>query len=248
MCSTARFHGSFFPGTGSLAAPGHRSCLRWLRLVALVSAAAATAACASGGGGVGPADAEAEGRLVTATAPQQRLHVVFEWDMRDRDARFNGQGVLRLDLDYRARVDLFGPRGETLSAAIIEGERMRVVPAGSEALLPPPALLWSALGVFRPPVEAPLTGTGTAGGVLQLDYVRDDVRWRFRFDDDRLRSTEWTARGGRRTVELSGAADLGLPAQAAFRDWTEFRELTLRVTAVEERSGFAADVWILPGA
>jgi hypothetical protein len=206
------------------------------------------AACASATPSAGPPDPEAEARLVAGTAPQRRLHVIFDWEMRDRDARFNGQGVLRLDQGSRARVDLFGPRGETLAAAVLEGTQMRVVPAGADGLLPPPSLLWSALGVFRVPVDAPLTGTGRTDGGLVLDYTRDDVRWRFRFEDDRLRGTEWTARGGRRTVELSGSAAFGLPGQAYFRDWTEFRELTLRVTDVEERTGFSADVWVLPGS
>jgi hypothetical protein len=215
----------------------------------MLASAAALAGCASGAvdGGGGPPDAAAEAAAVAATEPAQAVRVAFDWDIRDREARFNGQGVLRLDRAYRARLDLFGPRGETLSAAVLEGEAMRVVPMGSEALLPPPALLWSALGVFRPPVDAPLTATGRDGTRLTLTYGRDGTSWRFRFEDGVLRGTEWTARGGRRTVDLTGTSQFGLPAQAAFRDWTEFRELTLRVTNVEESAGFGADVWILPG-
>jgi hypothetical protein len=221
--------------------------LRLIRVFAMVGAAAAVSACAAvGAGEAGPPDPEAEARAVAQTTPQQRLHVIFNWDMRDRDARFNGQGVLRLDTGYRARVDLFGPRGETYAAAIVDGEEMQVVPAGADAMLPPPALLWSALGVFRPPVGAPLTGTTAADGRLNLVYERDGTTWRFGFEDGLLRSTEWTARDGRRTVQLTGAAAHGLPQQAAFRDWTEFRELTLRVTDVEQRTAFGPDVWILP--
>jgi hypothetical protein len=239
MCST---HCLYASG----AAPVRRR-LRWVRLVAVCGLATALAACAAATAGGGPPDPPAAEAAVEATRPTQRLHVIFAWDLRDRDASFNGQGVLRLDQGYRARVDLFGPRGETLAAAIIEGETMRVAPAGSEALLPPPALLWSTLGVFRQPVDAPLTATTRTDGRLVLDYTRDGARWRFRFENDVLRGTEWTARGGRRTVELSGASGYGLPAQAAFRDWTEFRELTLRVNNVEQSPPFGADVWILPG-
>jgi hypothetical protein len=248
MCSFSHVHRTRRPALSHIDPSPRQSYVRWLRVVAVVSTAAVLAACAAATPGAGPPDPDAAARLAAATAPDRRLHVVFDWDMRDRDARFNGRGVLRLDLQHRARVDLFGPRGETLSAAIVDGEQMRVVPAGTDALLPPPALLWAALGVFRQPVDAPLTGTTHADGRWVLEYGRDDVRWRFRFEEDRLRSTEWTARGGRRTVELSGAAAFGLPAVAAFRDWTEFRELTLRVTDVEERTEFAPDVWILPGA
>jgi hypothetical protein len=220
---------------------------RWLRLTAILTAAAALAACASTGADAGPPDEAAEAAAVAATAPARQLQVFFDWDFRDREARFNGQGVVRLDSAYRARLDLFGPRGETLSAAVLDGETMAVVPSGTASLLPPPALLWSALGVFRPPVDAPLTATSRSNGSLVLHYGRDGVAWRFRFENDALRGTEWTAGGGRRTVELTGSSSFGLPAQAAFRDWAEFRELTLRVTNVEESAGFGADVWTLPG-
>jgi hypothetical protein len=196
---------------------------------------------------MGAPDEQVETRLEAATAPAHRAHVVFDWNMTDRDARFSGRGVLRLDSGQRARVDLFGPRGETLAAAIVENDLMRVVPQAAASLLPPPALLWASLGVFRPPIDAPLTGTAAGDGGLTLEYTRDRTRWRFRFEGDRLRTVEWTDGSGRRSVELTGAADLGFPDQAVFRDWTEFRELTLRVTEVEESAAFEPDVWILPG-
>ena len=205
------------------------------------------AGCAASTGGMGAPDEQVETRLESATAPAHRAQVVFDWNMTDRDARFSGRGVLRLDSAQRARVDLFGPRGETLAAAIVENEVMRVVPQAAASMLPPPALLWASLGVFRPPVDAPLTGTAAGDGSLTLEYLRDRIQWRFRFEGDRLRAVEWTDGSGRRSVELTGAADLGFPDQAVFRDWTEFRELTLRVTEVEESAAFEPDVWILPG-
>ncbi|HEX6309818.1 MAG TPA: hypothetical protein VFZ69_16720 [Longimicrobiales bacterium] len=188
-----------------------------------------------------------ETRLVAATTPSNRAQIFFDWNMTDRDARFSGRGVLRLDTTGRARVDLFAARGETLAAAVLEGETMRVVPANAANLLPPPALLWASLGVFRRPSDAPLTGTAAADGTVTLEYTREPTVWRFQFGDDRLKSTEWTDGTGRRTVVLTGEAALGLPAQAVFRDWTEFRELTIRVTEVEEKAAFEPDVWILPG-
>lgn len=209
--------------------------------------ALSAAACASGGATTGAPDPEVEQRLEAATAPAQRAQVVFEWSMTDRDARFSGRGVLRADSGYRARVDLFGPRGETLAAAIVDGATMRVVPQAAAAMLPPPAMLWSSLGVFRRPTDAPLTGTRASAEGIALQYTRDRAQWSFQFEEDRLRATEWTDGSGRRTVQLTGAASLGFPGQAVFRDWTEFRELTLRVTDVEENAVFDPDVWILPG-
>jgi hypothetical protein len=244
MCTTSCFY-----RRRRVAPPVARVYLPPLRLLAIVGAAAAlglASACASAPA-AGPPDPDAEVRAVQATTPDRRLHVVFDWNMTDRDARFNGRGVLRLDRDYRARVDLFGPRGETFAAAIVEGDAMRVVPPGAEALLPPPAMLWSALGVFRSPAGVGMTGTTPADGGYTFAYAGGDVRWTFRFENDLLRSTEWTQGRARRTVVLSGTAAFGLPQQAVFRDWAEFRELTLSLTDVQERTEFEPDVWVLPG-
>lgn len=216
---------------------------------ALAFAFTATACATRLAAPLGPPDPAAAGELAAATTPDQRLHVIFDWNLVDREVRFSGRGVLRLDADRRARVDLFTPQGELVAAAILEGTSMRVAPAAASAMLPPPAFLWSAIGAFRPPQDAPLTGTSRDNGSIALEYARDDARWRFRFENRALRNTEWTtAAGGRRTVELRGHAGFGLPAEASFRDWAEFRELTLRVTDIEETTGFDPDAWTLPGA
>jgi hypothetical protein len=228
----------------------HRGRPRWplMGVMPTLVLGASVSACVPAGATGGAADPVLEARLDAVTEPTRRLHVVFEWNMTDREFRLSGRGVLRLDSAARVRVDLFGPRGETLAAAIVEAEdRMRVVPAAAERLLPPAALLWSALGVFRPPVDAPLVATSVNDGTTQLEYARDATRWRFRFENDTLRHVEWTATGGRRTVVLTGSSSFGLPEAGTFRDWTEFRELTLRAAQVEQTTGFDPDVWILPG-
>lgn len=221
---------------------------RLYTLLSCLAIAASMPGCAGATGALGAPDPLVEERLAAAATPSQRVQIFFDWNMTDRDARFSGRGVLRLEPAHRVRVDLFGPRGETLAAAIADGDDMRVAPEGAAALLPPAALLWSSLGVFRPPVDAPLTGTSVTGDETRLEYARAPVTWRFRFAGDRLVAAEWTDGNGRRTVELTGSAQLGFPQQAVFRDWTEFRELTIRVTEIEQRTTpFEPDVWILPG-
>lgn len=215
---------------------------------ALLALVAALGGCAATGGAAdAPPDPSAAAALAQATSPEYRLEVQFDWNMVDRDARFGGRGLLRLDRAERARVDLFGPRGETLAAAIMDGDAMRVVPQQAASLLPPPALLWAALGAFSEPEDMPLTATRVDGDDTTLEYGRDRTRWTFRFTGSALRSTEWTDGDGRRTVELTGNAGFGVPRDAAFRDWIEFRELSLSVTAIEERASFDAYTWILPG-
>jgi hypothetical protein len=228
----------------------HTDRIRPLIRLAPLAALAIVSACASTPPGppqTAVIDTAAAARVATATTPTRQLHVLFDWSVKDPSVNFSGKGVLRLDRARRGRVDLFGPRGEQLMAAIVENDQMRMQPAYASNLLPPASLMWSVLGVFRRPTDAPLTGTAIDNGALVLDYSRDGARWRFRFVDDVMRHTEWTSGSGRRTVELTGTAGLGVPRTVLYRDWTEFRELTLEVTNVEETQGFDADVWILPG-
>lgn len=206
------------------------------------------AACATGAPVPGTPPAVLDTTLVdsaeAATRLQRRLHVTFDWSLQDRDARFSGQGVVRLDPPYRGRLDLFGPRGETYAAAVLQDAELRA-PAGAAALLPPPAFLWASLGVFRRP-DAPLTLARRDGAALELGFAAGRERWHFVFEAGRLRRVEWVGPdGSRRTVELTGAAAHGLPQRGTYRDWQEFRELTLTLTAVEEVDAFPSDIWRL---
>lgn len=237
----------FAPAARFIATGGGRRYLAPLRGRLALGAVLLSACAGSSAAPAQSADPALAAAARQTTSPDRRLQVTFDWNMSDRDARFSGRGVLRLDRAMQARVDLFGPRGETLAAAVLDAQgRMRVVPSMAESLLPPPAFLWAALGVFQAPA-VPLTTTRVDGGRTTLQYAGDGARWQFILQDGRLRSTEWTQGAGRRTVTLTGSSRLGLPAEALFRDWAEFRELKLEVSEVEEVTSFDADVWTLPG-
>jgi hypothetical protein len=174
------------------------------------------------------------------------VQILFEWSLREREARFSGEGATRVAPPDHARLDLFGPRGEGyLSAAFVRGE-VRLPQGVTSSPLPPPALLWSALGVFQPPAGATLNATRRDGAALELEYAQGEERWRYRFEQNRLRRVEWTApRGGRRTVELDGAGAEGLPARAVYRDWPQFVELQLNLNEAIRVDGFPQDIWTI---
>jgi len=213
-------------------------------------AVALSTACA--GSASAPAQAPPTAAVDTAAAQeaaaQNRLdgpvEIQFEWALQERDSRFSGEGVTRVAPPDRARLDLFGPRGEGyLSAAFVEGE-VRLPRGASSSPLPPTALLWSALGVFQPPDGARLVATRRAGDTLELDYAAEAEKWRYRFIEGRLRRVEWTAdRGGRRTVELDGTAAHGLPGKAVYKDWPQFVELRLTLNEAVSVDGFSPDIW-----
>ncbi len=174
------------------------------------------------------------------------LQILFEWSLREREGRFSGEGATRVAPPDHARLDLFGPRGEGyLSAAFVNGE-VRLPPGTTSSPLPPPALMWSALGVFQPPQGTTLRNTKVDGDRVELEYASGDERWLYVFEDDRLKRVEWTAPGGgRRTVELEGNGEAGIPGKAVYRDWRQFVELRLTLNEAVRVDGFSQDIWTI---
>jgi len=190
-------------------------------------------------------DPTVEAEAVAATAISRSLQVTFDWRLEDREARFNGQGVARIEAN-RARVDLFGPRGEAYISAVLDGFQLRLPPGAEDPALPPPPLFWSVLGVFRAPPGAQLVAATRDGTRSDLEYTDNEGTWRFRIEGETLRRAEWTGRqDGRRTVELSNPGAGGVPAEATYRDWPAFLQLRLSPTDVREVNGFPTEIWTL---
>lgn len=191
-----------------------------------------------------PPSAQLAQSLADSTAVERSLHLIFSWTFTEQSARFTGKGSTRVEPPYKARLDLFGPRGETYLAAAAVGDELRLPPGAPANLIPPVALLWSALGVFRAPAGATLELTHQAGDTLLVGYALANERWRFRSIRGRLQYVEWNGpNAGRRTVELRGTAAHELPAVAVYRDWAAFRELTLTLDQVNEVTSFSPDIW-----
>lgn len=218
-------------------------------IVETALAAVVVSACAARTGDIGrqPVVPEWEAEAVRATAPEAPLRIVFDWNAVEREARYSGRGAARVQPPYRARLDLFGPRGEGyLSAAVVEDD-LRLPPDVAAASIPPAPLLWSVLGVFRPPAGARLVATARDGETTRLVYEATDGRWTFTLRGDRLTSAEWErSDGARHTVELTGSATRSVPQEARYRDWAAFTELTLKLDEVERVEPFSPEIWI-PG-
>lgn len=194
-----------------------------------------------------PPDPVVAQAIIDSTALRRPMHIVFGWNFTEENARFSGQGAARVQPPYHARLDLFGPRGETYLAAAAVADELRLPPGLPDALksvVPPIALLWSALGVVRAPEGATLDLTSQSGDTTTVGYARNNERWRFRAVRGRLQYAEWQGPDrGRRTVELRGTGPHDLPAVAVYRDWLAFRELTLTLDRANETAGFPPDTW-----
>ena len=186
-------------------------------------------------------------QVIDSTALRRPLQLVFSWNFTEQNARFSGRGATRAAPPYQARLDLFGPRGETYLSAAAVGDQLRLpaaMPPALREIVPPVALLWTALGVLRAPEGATLQYTQQRGDTLMVGYTRADERWSFRVVRGRLQYAEWVGpQSGRKTVELRGSGSHQLPAVAVYRDWPNFRELTLTLDQVNEVASFPEDTW-----
>jgi hypothetical protein len=210
-----------------------------------VAGATIATACA-GAGGVrdGTPSVEAEAAAIEATALRGAYTATFDWSLRDRDARFSGEGAARVNEPQHARLDLFGPRGEFFLAAALVGDDLRLPPGVGPVPLPPPALFWGVLGVLRPPAGSSLSSTGRDGTAVTLEYARGDQRWAYRVEGRSVREVVWTDGGdGRMTVEVQAVDGEGRPASVRYRDWPAFVELVIDVTEIEAVEAHPDETW-----
>jgi hypothetical protein len=227
--------------------------------VALAACAASTAgtgaaspspetAAGSGAAAVASPDSIAEA-LLRATLPSSPRQAQFAWSLDEAGSRFNGRGVARFAAPDRFRLDLFGPRGETVLAAALVNETPRIPAAVAERFkLPSPALLWAAVGVVRPPSSARLTAATDEGGRVMLRYdLGGDGTLEYRAQGGRLQSVRRLRGGGvQESVDLERAADGSLKA-ARYRDQAAYRSLNLTLESSTDVASFADDVWSPPG-
>jgi hypothetical protein len=204
-----------------------------------------------GGGGaagspVTPADArqtaEAAEDLSRLDAPYS---LFFEWSALEAGLRVRGQGVARVEPPHRARLDLFTTQGTRIAVAALVDDELRL-PPGTPDILPPAALLWGALGVFRPGDDTSLSsGLRIGNDGTELRYRlpgEDELHYRLR--DLRIEAVD-LKRGGRALEELRLARTDGerFPREATYRDLVRVRELRITLERVEDALPFPSGIW-----
>ena len=194
-----------------------------------------------------PIDAEQIAlRLEAGTRLSEPARIFFRWALSERDARFRGRGVARVEPPYKARLDLFLANGETVIRAALVDDELRI-PAGSpRGLVPPAELLWGALGVFRPGrATFLLSGQALADGDVRLTYrTSEGVELRYTLTGGSVREVERLRQG--QVVErlnLTPESAAHYPAEATYRDLPAFRELQLDRERVELVEGYPPDIW-----
>lgn len=244
------------PGAGALPGCPARSLRRRFALLWTVTAfgPGASLACAPlqrAGPGVQP-EAPSAAASAAALAVEEATRIttasrlVFAWRAQEPDFRGSGTGVARVEPPDKARLDLFLDNGEVAATAALVGDDLRIPAELPGELVPPPALFWAALGVFRPGSGATLIEAREGNGTMQLGYrlpMGDRIRFRLR---GQAVADAMVLSGGA-VVERIEASEprpgSGYPAEATYRNLQDYRELRLRLETFEHVDSFPADIW-----
>jgi hypothetical protein len=151
-----------------------------------------------------------------------------------------GEGAARVASPDSARLDFFLSGGLGAGAALLIGDTVRAPgPDIVRRLVPPPPLLWGALGRVRVPSSRDTTAR-LDGTTLRVD-LGNPVAWRLTFQSDTLVRLERVESG--RVVEWVARRDT---AHVSYRNESEHRSLELTVTRLERVAAFDASIWSLP--
>ncbi len=185
-------------------------------------------------------------RALAATMPETPVQIIFDFRLREADFRFAGRGVARVEPPYRVRIDLYTNGGENLFRAALVGSDLRIPPGVPRELAPPPALMWAALGVFRPDAELRLLGGEATGRErVTVHYGREEGKnLRFRLQEDLLTRAEIYQDG-----HLIEEVDLILDessrevVETVYRNRALFLELTFSLKSMESVASFPPEIW-----
>lgn len=203
--------------------------------VAIACTSLIIAACAPRAAPLGGTPAPDRRLPVIELAPGHR-HLVFRWDYEENSLIVRGEGAIRAAAPDSARLDLFLSSGVPVGRAILIGNTMRATnQAQVERFLPPPPLMWAALGRLAIPA-LPDTVVTVEGEVIHADVGRP-VAWRVTIRGNRLMQLARLS-GGRIVEVVTRDAGGRLLYEVPGR-----RKLWLGITRDEEVPAFDASIW-----
>lgn len=178
-------------------------------------------------------------RLPAATLPAERRQLVFQWELHDGELVARGDGAARVAPPDSVRLDFFLGGGMGSGAAILIGDSLQVPgPEAARRLVPPPPLLWAALGRLHVPPERD-TLARVDGPLLRAD-IGSPARWRLAFRGDTLVRLERVESG---RIQEWVERDAG--GQVTYRNPTARRSLTLAPQRSDPVSAFDPSIWHL---
>lgn len=192
---------------------------------------------------------ETQRSLPPAELPPTPQLIRFNWTYEDETFDVKGDGVVRTGPPERARLDLFIANGYGNGMAILHGDSLFV--PGIDLIrrfLPPPPLLWAALGRLALPAGRD-TVARLDGDTLRADISgteTDKRTWRVHFVANRLARIERIESG--RVVEWAQRVPLeGGAMRLRYVHTTGRRSLELLVNeTLNVEEGFDDAIWRKP--
>lgn len=177
----------------------------------------------------------------TARMPRTALasshqKIIFNWELDDRDISTRGDGAARIAPPDSARLDFFLAGGLGGGAVLIQDSLDAPGGDAVRRFIPPPTLLWAALGRVVLP-NLPDTAVRVDGPLMRADIGRP-VAWRLTFRGDTLIRAERV--DGGRVAEWVERDD---PSHVRYQNEGAHRSLRLSITRREEVSGFDPSIW-----
>jgi len=178
--------------------------------------------------------------LPGARLPAGSERVVFNWRLDDQQLSARGDGVARVTAPDSARLDFFLAGGLGGGVGVLIADSLAAPgPALVRRLVPPPPLMWAALGRLAVPAIAD-TVVHVAGDTLRAD-IGQPVGWRASFLGGALRRLERV--DGGRVQEWVERTD---STHVHYRNESGRRNLDIVITRSEPVAGFDPTIWHLP--
>lgn len=162
--------------------------------------------------------------------------IVFRWDYEENSLMARGEGAVRASAPDSARVDLYLNGGILVGKAILIGNTLRSTNQEQvQRFLPPPPLMWAALGRLAIPA-LPDTVVTVEGDMIHADIGRP-ATWRVMIKGKRVMQLARLS-GGRIAEVVTRDAGGRLLYEVPGR-----RKLWLGITRDEEVPAFDASIW-----
>jgi hypothetical protein len=176
-------------------------------------------------------------KLPPIELPAGNTRFVFDWKYEDPDIHAAGDGAIRAAYPDSARLDLFLGGGLGGATAVLIGDDLRAPgPSAVRRMIPPPPLLWAALGRLAVPPAADTTAR-LDGDTLRVDIGHGSV-WRITIAAGVLVRVERIDNG--RVVQSVVRADA---RHVRYSDAAARRSLELVITSVDSNAVFDASIW-----
>jgi hypothetical protein len=188
---------------------------------------------------------------VGATGPTRPTALRFRWRYRDERRSIGGRGTARVAPPDSLRVDWAAILGLSPGSAVVIGDSLEWAHPKDDypsSVVPAVQLLWTALGVVRPPRAgvAVFGGRDSTRALWRFVEQRDTLDFRLRWADGRTLEAEWRRDGHllARSRTLLGPA--GLPSSARIDVPERSARFELTFVGVDSAATFAPALWRSP--